>query len=98
VNEALLRQSAFSAVDRYAGPARQAAMMRLIAHFIDQAEAALGRGVSIDGIASIPCLRSLQRMGEEIAEGELERFGELEARMEAEFVALAPEQDARHAS
>ena len=98
VNEALLRQSAFSTVDRYAGAARQAAMMRLIAHFIDQAEAALGRGVSTEQIASIPCLRALQRMGEEIAEGQLERFGALEARMEAEFVALAPAQDAQHAS
>jgi hypothetical protein len=35
------------------------------------------------------CVRPLQRMGEEIAEGQLARFGELEARMEAEFLALA---------
>jgi V/A-type H+-transporting ATPase subunit A len=89
MNEAFLRQSAFSDVDRYAGPERQAAMMRLLAHFVDQAEAALARGIGPDRIAAMACVRPLQRMGEEIAEGQLARFGELEARMEAEFLALA---------
>jgi V/A-type H+-transporting ATPase subunit A len=96
VSEAFLRQSAFSAIDRYAGPERQAAMMRLLAHFLDQAEAALARGIAPERIAGMAILRPLQRMGEEIAEGRLASFGELEARMEAEFLALAGSEE--HAS
>ena len=90
VGEAFLRQSAFSPVDRYAGPERQAAMMRLLAYFLAAAERALARGVAPERIAALPVLRPLQRMGEEIPEGRLERFAELEARLEAEFHALAP--------
>ena len=41
VNEAFLRQSAFSEVDRYCSPQRQTAMLKLILRFIALAEAAL---------------------------------------------------------
>jgi vacuolar-type H+-ATPase catalytic subunit A/Vma1 len=41
VNESFLRQSAYSDTDRYCSPARQTAMMRLIARFIELAEDAL---------------------------------------------------------
>jgi V/A-type H+-transporting ATPase subunit A len=98
VNEAFLRQSAFSEIDRYAGPARQGAMMRLLAYFIDKAEGALHAGVTPDRIAAMKCLRPLQRMGEEIAESEIDKFAALEARMEAEFVALAPVKEEERAS
>ena len=64
-NEALLRQSAFSPVDASASPRRQAAMMRLVAHFIDQAEAALARGVSPAQVAAMQVVRPIARMGEE---------------------------------
>jgi V/A-type H+-transporting ATPase subunit A len=98
VNEAFLRQSAFSPIDRYAGPARQAAMMRLLAYFVDQAEVALHAGVAPDRIAAMACLRPLQRMGEEIGEDRLEGFAALEARMVAEFRTLAPVKEEESAS
>jgi V/A-type H+-transporting ATPase subunit A len=98
VNDAFLRQSAFSPVDRRAGPERQAAMMRLVAHFIDQAEAALARGATPAGIAAMAVVRPLARMGEEIGEGETARIAALEARMEAEFLALARGAEAAHAA
>jgi V/A-type H+-transporting ATPase subunit A len=88
LNEGFLRQSAFSPVDRVAPPAKQAAMMRLLARFIDLAEDALGAGASVAAIAALPCLRPLARMGEEIPAAEPRRFGELQARIEAEFGAL----------
>ena len=44
VNEAFLRQSAFSEIDRYCGPERQATMMRVLARFMELAEAALAKG------------------------------------------------------
>ena len=90
VNEAFLRQSAFSEIDRVCGPGRQAAMMRLLGRFIDLSESALTAGAVPERITAIGCMRSLQRMGEEIADHELPRLVELEARMEREFAQIAP--------
>ena len=53
VNEAFLRQSAFSEVDRYCSPQRQTAMLKLILRFIALAEAALERGVAPQAIAEL---------------------------------------------
>jgi V/A-type H+-transporting ATPase subunit A len=90
VNEAFLRQSAFSPIDRVCGPQRQAAMMRLLGRFVDLAEAALAGGIEPERIAGIGCLRALQRMGEEIGDDELPRLAELEARLERDFAQLVP--------
>jgi V/A-type H+-transporting ATPase subunit A len=88
LNEGFLRQSAFSPIDRVAPPAKQGAMMRLLARFFDLAEAALAAGTPVEAIAALPCLRPLARMGEEIPSDQPQRFVELQARMEAEFGAL----------
>ena len=72
VNEGFLRQSAFSQIDRYCCPARQAAMMRLLGRFIDLAEAALAAGVAPErDRRACRSLRPLQRMGEEIGDDDL---------------------------
>jgi V/A-type H+-transporting ATPase subunit A len=89
-NEAFLRQSAFSPVDRVCSPQRQGAMMRLLASFFDHAEAALDRGVTPEQLSQLASLRALQRMGEEIGDDAIERFAELEAQVDREFAALAP--------
>ncbi|MDP3702587.1 MAG: V-type ATP synthase subunit A [Hylemonella sp.] len=98
LNEAFLRQSAFSEIDRVCSPARQGAMMRLLGRFIDLAQAAQAAGVEPERISALACLRPLQRMGEEIADHELPRFAELQARMEREFAQLTPNQEARDAT
>jgi V/A-type H+-transporting ATPase subunit A len=89
VNEAFLRQSAFSETDRYCGPERQAAMARLLARFVERSEQALAAGRTPDDIAALPLLRRLTRMGEEIDERDpaamRERFTRLEAQLEAAF-------------
>ncbi len=85
VNEAFLRQSALSPVDRCASPARQSAMMRLVGRFLDLAEQALAAGVAPERLAALPVLRALQRMGEEIGEGEPARFAALQAQLEREL-------------
>ena len=90
VGEAFLRQNAFSAIDHVCSPPRQAAMMRLLGRFIDLAEAALAAGVDPERMATLACMRSLQRMGEDIGNDALPRLAELEARLEREFAALAP--------
>ena len=89
VNEAFLRQSAFSEKDRTCGPQRQAHMMRLLAHFIELAQQAAGAGVPPEAIAALPVLRDVSRMGEEIGDAELERFAELEKQVVAAFAGLA---------
>jgi V/A-type H+/Na+-transporting ATPase subunit A len=72
VNEALLRQSSFSKVDRYCSPRRQAAMLRIIAHFLDRAERAVAEGVAPSRIAALPLLATLSRLGEEFGEDQLD--------------------------
>ena len=88
VNEALLRQSAFSKVDRYCSAERQSEMLRLVMRFITLAREALPRGATPEQIAVLPIHRRLQRMGEEIGENEIARFAELWPQLEREFAAL----------
>jgi V/A-type H+-transporting ATPase subunit A len=96
VNEGLLRQSAFSPVDRYCSPERQAALVRVILHFVDRAGQALEHDVELDRIAAIPVLRRLQRASEEIPEDKVAQFHLLMARLDEEFDQLEKRQ--RHAS
>jgi len=83
VNEAFLRQSAFSPVDRYCSPERQTAMLKLILRFIELAQAALERGVSPGALAELPVLRKLQRMGEEFGENALDQLPALRSELDA---------------
>jgi V/A-type H+-transporting ATPase subunit A len=93
VNEAFLRQSAFSEFDRYCGPERQASMLRMLARFIERTERALAEGATPEAIAAMPLLRRLARMGEEIDERDAASmrrgFAQLEAQLEAAFDELA---------
>jgi V/A-type H+-transporting ATPase subunit A len=98
INEAFLRQNAFSEVDRVCSPARQGAMMRLVGRFIELAESAAAAGVRPERIARLGCLRPLQRMGEEIRDSELPRFTELQAAMESEFAQMTQESEGSDAA
>ncbi len=88
VNEAFLRQSAFSDVDRYCSPKRQTAMLKLILRFIELAEAALGRGAPPQVIAELNVMRKLRRMGEEIGEDDSDRMQSLHTELEAAMAHL----------
>jgi len=88
VNEAFLRQSAFSLNDRYATPGRQAVMMRLLGRFMDLAGEAVESGAAPEELSSQTIYRRLMRMGEDIAEGEWERFSELDKQIESSIAAL----------
>jgi len=92
VNQAFLRQSAFSEIDRFASPQRQSVMMRLIGRFIEGAEQLLEAGVAPEGIAEAPIFRRLMRMGEEIPEGDWERFSDLDRDLTATVRRLSSEQ------
>lgn len=88
LDEGFLRQSAFSPIDRVAHPAKQAQMMHLLAHWMDLAERALHSGVALRTLAAMPAVRSLKRMGEELANDDAAGFAALRARVESDFDAL----------
>jgi V/A-type H+/Na+-transporting ATPase subunit A len=103
INEAFLRQSAFSPVDRYCGPERQAGMLRLLVHFIERAEAAAAVGVTPEQIAALDVMRPLSRMGEDVSEQRLDQLAALEQRVDEAFATLVvastpPEREAGHAA
>lgn len=89
INDAFLRQSAFSEVDRFCSPERQAKMMQLLARFIRLSEKAIEQGVNIELINTLPLLRKLRRMSEDISEAQLEQYDELRAEQEEAFAKLS---------
>ena len=88
INEAFLRQSAFSEVDRYCSAERQSEMMKMITRFIESSKAVIELGVSLETISALPVMRRLMRMGEEIGEGDIEKFEELRNELDAVFSSL----------
>jgi len=88
INEAFLRQSAFSETDRYCPADKQIAMMQLLVRFIELSATAVAAGVDIEAISSLPVLRQLRRMGEEIANDAQEQFEDLGKALENAFAAL----------
>ena len=88
VNEAFLRQSAFSAVDHFASPQRQTAMMRVLGRFIELAEQAVAQGHPPESLTRLDIFRKLQRMGEDIAEGQPDLFRQLAEDLEQAFARM----------
>ncbi|HXZ59433.1 MAG TPA: V-type ATP synthase subunit A [Steroidobacteraceae bacterium] len=96
VNEAVLRQSSFSEIDRYCSPRRQTAILSIVVRFLDLAAAAVAAGVSPEKVAGLPVRLTLQRIGEEYGEGRIPGIRALWERMEHEFASLTREKaDAR---
>jgi V/A-type H+/Na+-transporting ATPase subunit A len=91
VNEAVLRQSSFSKVDRYCSPRRQSAILAVVVRFVALARAALERGATPDQISNLPCRVVLARVGEEYGEDRIEGILALHKQLETEFAGLAQE-------
>jgi V/A-type H+-transporting ATPase subunit A len=91
VNDAILRQSSFSEVDRYCSPQRQAAILSLIIRFIDLAQAAVDAGVLPDRIRDLPVRRTLQRIGEEYGEDQIPNIRALWQQLDSQFADLPRE-------
>jgi V/A-type H+-transporting ATPase subunit A len=96
VNEALLRQSSFSEVDRYCSPERQAAMLRVVIHCIDRAQQAVEAGIEPGRIAALPVLVTLARMGEEFGEDRIEAIETLWNEIDTAFHGLGEASDGVH--
>jgi len=93
VNEAFLRQSAFSELDRYSPPGRQAVMMRLLGRFIELAEEAVSAGATPEEISRQDLFRRLMRMGEEIPDGDWEGFSEIDRELGKAFAAIQQKEE-----
>ncbi len=91
IDDAFLRQSAFSPTDRTCPPAKQTAMLGVLMRFFDLAEAAVARGVRVEAISRAGFFRRLARMGEEIPDGAPEAFAALAEQMETEMAGLGQE-------
>ena len=91
INNAFLRQSAYSENDRFCSPDRQIAMMQIITHFIEQTEAAIANGVYIGQITNMKIMRRLHRMNEDIAEQDLKKFRTLQNSLDIELGQLKKE-------
>jgi V/A-type H+/Na+-transporting ATPase subunit A len=89
INDGFLRQSAYSEIDRYCSPQRQARMMQLLTRFIELSEQAIEQKVEFELINTLPILRRLRRMNEDIGEQEMEQFETLRTDMENAFSTLA---------
>jgi V/A-type H+-transporting ATPase subunit A len=85
INEGFLRQSSFSKIDRFCSPPRQVAMLSVLLHFADRADAAVAAGASPIKLAAMPMLRQLQRLGEEFGEDDLLRLRQLPRQIDYEF-------------
>ena len=92
VNDAILRQSSFSEVDRYCSPQRQTAILSVIIRFIDLARGAVDGGVHPDRIRELPVRRTLQRIGEEFGEDQIPKIRALWQQLDSEFSHLPREQ------
>ena len=88
INEAFLRQSAFSEIDRYCSAERQIAMMQMINRFIKHSENAVEMNISVETITALPVMRKLMRMGEEIGEDDLEKYNDLRMELDDAFTQL----------
>ena len=91
LNDAFLRQSAFSENDRYASPERQTVMLRLLIRFAELAQQAVAHGVTPAEVTGLRIYRRLQRMGEDLPPDDLAAYQALGEDMERELRALAEE-------
>ena len=91
VNDAFLRQSAFSPIDRFCSPTRQSELLHVVLHFVERARQALDAGINLGAVRSMAVLRQLMRASEDIPEDKAERFKRLAERIDEDFDALVRE-------
>jgi V/A-type H+-transporting ATPase subunit A len=98
INEAFLRQSALSLVDRVCPPAKTAAMMKLVGRFCDLAGQAVAEGAAPSALVDLPVWRALVRMGEDVPHAELKRIDDIAMAMERDFAAIGAKKEGADAA
>ncbi|MGB5278981.1 MAG: ATPase, partial [Gammaproteobacteria bacterium] len=73
---------------RYCSAERQIAIMQMINRFIKLSENAIDLDIPVESISTLPVMRKLKRMGEEIGEDDLDNFDDLRIELEEAFTQL----------
>ena len=94
IREGFLQQSAYDPVDTYCSPQKQIKMLKLYTKFYRSAKSALDRGVPLREIRSMKVIADIIRSKSAIRNDELQKFDELEKRMDEEFRKLTIEREA----
>jgi len=85
IRESFLIQSAFDPVDTFCPPEKQYHMMRLITDYAGYGKEAIGKGMSVADIASLPVAYRLARLGSVENDTFTEYFEETEREMASAF-------------
>jgi V/A-type H+-transporting ATPase subunit A len=85
IRESFLIQSAFDPVDTFCPPEKQYHMMRLITDYAGYGKEAIGKGMSVADIASLPVAYRLARLGSVENDAFTEYFEETEREMASAF-------------
>ena len=92
INEAFLRQSAYSEAERFCSVGKQIGMIQAINRFIDLSTDAVAQGIAVEAVNALPVVRKLRRMGEDIDEDEQqEKIDELRRELDAAFTRMTRE-------
>ncbi|MCF8884697.1 MAG: V-type ATP synthase subunit A [Nitrososphaerota archaeon] len=85
IREGFLQQSAYDEVDSFCKPEKQVKMLRLYVKFYRLASQALERGVPLKNIRAMKIIADIIRAKSMIPNDQIEKFDELEKRIEEEF-------------
>lgn len=89
IKENFLQQSAFDAIDTYAGAAKQIGMLRIILRFIEKMRAAVvPHRIPVYRIMSLPVLEDIERMKYTYKGDDLAPFTDILQRVDDEFASL----------
>lgn len=91
LREGFLRQNALNAIDTYATPERQAAMLRAILHFHAAAQRLISFGAPILRVRDLPVVDSLLRMGSTIPNEDVGRVAQIEREIDRQTGEVARE-------
>jgi V/A-type H+-transporting ATPase subunit A len=91
LKDGFLQQNAFDDIDRYALPAKQMRIMRIILDVLDRGQRYIERGGALHKIHQMPSLQQLLRAKSTIPNANLSEFDKLDEQVKTEFDALDKE-------
>ena len=91
LKDGFLTQNAFDDVDRYALPAKQMRLMRVILDVLERGQRYIERGGALHNVHQLGCMQQVLRAKTTIPNSRLADFDKLEAQVKTEFDALDKE-------
>ncbi len=85
IKNGFLQQNAFDEVDMYSTPAKQAALLRLLAEFHDRADRLIGKGAPLVRIRELSCINDIVRARSTVPNDAPERLAAIHDTMRQQF-------------